>query len=133
MYILDHNLEPLPPGTTGEIFIGGDGLARGYLARPGLTAERFIPNPWSHSSNSLADNLSDRQARVYIGPATLGVRTGRSIEFLGRTDQQVKVRGYRIELGEIEAVLHQHPMAREAIVTARRDGDGIDSHRLRRA
>ena len=73
MYILDHNLEPLPPGTTGEIFIGGDGLARGYLARPGLTAERFIPNPWSHSSNSLADNLSDRRARVYIGPATLGV------------------------------------------------------------
>jgi amino acid adenylation domain-containing protein len=125
MYILDHNLEPLPPGTAGEIFIGGDGLARGYLARPGLTAERFIPNPWSHSSNSLADNLSDRQgARLYRTGDLGRYRSDGSIEFLGRTDQQVKVRGYRIELGEIEAVLNQHPMAREAVVTARRDDGG---------
>jgi len=120
IYILDHNLEPAPPGVTGEIFIGGIGLARGYLARPALTAEKLIPNPCL--SGSLESDASG--SRLYRTGDLGRYRPDGSIEFLGRTDHQVKLRGYRIELGEIEAVLNQHPMLREAVVKARRDDDG---------
>jgi amino acid adenylation domain-containing protein len=114
IYILDHNLEPAAPGVAGEIFIGGIGLARGYLARPGLTAERFIPNPWESGASG---------SRLYRTGDLGRYRPDGSIEFLGRTDHQVKVRGYRIELGEIETILNQHPMVREAAVKVRRDDD----------
>ncbi|MEO0949595.1 MAG: condensation domain-containing protein, partial [Cyanobacteria bacterium J06641_5] len=107
LHVLDPHLRPVPVGVPGELHIGGVGLARGYLQRPGLTAEKFIPDP-----------CSDRPgARLYkTGDLVRYLPTG-VLEFLGRIDFQVKVRGLRIELGEIEANLLQHPSVREAIVT----------------
>ncbi|HEX7773782.1 MAG TPA: amino acid adenylation domain-containing protein, partial [Pyrinomonadaceae bacterium] len=96
-YILDHNLLPLPVNVFGELYLGGEGLARGYLDRPALTAERFIPNPFS---NELG-------ARLYKTGDVVCLLPGGEIEFKGRRDRQVKVRGFRIELEEIEAVLRQ--------------------------
>jgi amino acid adenylation domain-containing protein len=108
IYILDHGLNLAPVGVPGEVHIGGDGLARGYHNRPGLTAERFIPNPLSGEAG----------ARLYkTGDLARWLPDG-SIEFLGRLDYQVKIRGFRIELGEIEAVLGQHPAVRETVVVA---------------
>jgi len=107
LHVLDPHLRPVPVGVSGELHIGGVGLARGYLQRPGLTAERFIPDPFSDRPG----------ARLYkTGDLVRYLPTG-VLEFLGRIDFQVKVRGLRIELGEIEANLLQHPSLREAIVT----------------
>ncbi|HEX4122820.1 MAG TPA: amino acid adenylation domain-containing protein, partial [Verrucomicrobiae bacterium] len=109
LYILDGKLAPVPVGATGELHIGGDGLARGYLGRPQLTAEKFIPNPFR----------KDPKARLYkTGDWARFLPDGR-VECLGRIDQQVKIRGFRIELGEIETVLRQHPVIANAVVTAR--------------
>ncbi|HEX3560512.1 MAG TPA: amino acid adenylation domain-containing protein [Pyrinomonadaceae bacterium] len=114
VYLLDSNLRPIPVGVPGEIHVGGVGLARGYLNRPGLTAERFIPDPFSRVPG----------ARFYrTGDLARFLADGR-IEFVGRTDSQVKVRGFRIELGEIETVLGRHPSVREATVVAREDAPG---------
>jgi len=114
VYLLDQHLRPVPVGITGEIHVGGVGLARGYLNRPRLTAERFVPDPFSRMPG----------ARLYkTGDLARFVATG-EIEFAGRVDQQVKVRGFRIELGEIETVLGQHPGVREAVVVAREDAPG---------
>lgn len=113
-YILDSHLHPVPIGVAGELYIGGDGVARSYLNRPDLTQERFIPNPFS-------DKLGDRIYKT--GDLGRYLPDG-NIEFLGRLDHQVKIRGYRIELGEIEAVLTQHPQIREALVIAREDRPG---------
>jgi len=113
--ILDKDLQPVPIGLAGEIHIGGIGVARGYLNSPALTAERFIPNPFSNQPG----------ARLYRTGDVGRLRNDGTIEFLGRSDHQVKVRGMRVELGEIEAVLRAHRSVRECVVMLR--GDQIDA------
>jgi amino acid adenylation domain-containing protein len=113
VYILDKHLQLVPPGVAAELYAGGDGLARCYLNNPQLTAEKFIPNPFSK-------NPSDRLYRT--GDIARYVRDG-TIEFLGRLDGQLKVRGFRVESGEIESVLLEHPDVKEALVTSY-DGSG---------
>ncbi|WP_445243564.1 MULTISPECIES: amino acid adenylation domain-containing protein [unclassified Microcoleus] len=114
LYILDRYLQPLPIGVPGELHIGGAGLARGYLNRPELTAEKFIPNPFSNSPDARLYKTGDRARYLPDG----------NIEYLGRIDSQVKIRGYRIELGEIEETLRQHSAVRDAVAIARDDGSG---------
>ncbi len=114
VFILDPQLQPVPIGVPGELYIGGDGLARGYLYRPELTAERFVPNPF-------AENPGERLYRT--GDLVRYLRNG-NIEYLGRLDHQVKLRGFRIELGEIESVLSQHEHVKKAVVVAREDQPG---------
>lgn len=109
IYLLDQYLQPVPPGVPGELHIGGVGVARGYLNRPDLTAERFIPNPFSDCAE---DRLYQTGDLAYYLPDG-------AIVYLQRLDNQVKIRGLRIELGEIETVLHQHPLVQSAIVVAR--------------
>ncbi|MEH2273522.1 MAG: non-ribosomal peptide synthetase [Nostoc sp.] len=114
VYILDHNLQAVSIGETGELYIGGDGLARDYLNRPDLTAEKFI-------SHSFDRNLATRLYKT--GDLARYLPDG-NIEFLGRIDNQVKIRGFRIELGEIEREIAQHPDVREIVVLARQDKTG---------
>jgi amino acid adenylation domain-containing protein len=111
IYILDSHLQPVPVGVYGELYVGGDGLARGYLNRAELTTERFVLNPFSNHSGSRLYRTGDLARYLPDG----------NIEFLGRVDNQVKIRGHRIELGEIESVLSQHPGVREALVVAQDD------------
>ncbi|MCP4549379.1 MAG: amino acid adenylation domain-containing protein [bacterium] len=106
VYLLDAHLQPVPVGVPGELHIGGMGLARGYLGHPGLTAERFIPDPYTDEPGKRFYKTGDLARYLPDG----------NIEFLGRIDHQVKVRGYRLELGEVEAALEQHPRVREAVV-----------------
>ncbi|HYO14677.1 MAG TPA: amino acid adenylation domain-containing protein, partial [Thermoanaerobaculia bacterium] len=114
LYVLDRQGEPSGIGLPGELWVGGEGLARGYLHRPELTAERFLPDPFSLTPG----------ARLYrTGDLVRALATG-DLEFLGRIDQQVKLRGVRIELGEIEAVLAAHPGVREVVVRMREDRPG---------
>ncbi len=108
VYILDHHLQLVPIGIPGELYIGGDGLARGYLNKSDLTKERFIQNPFSNDPNSRLYKTGDRVRWNEDG----------KIEFIGRTDFQVKVRGYRVELGEIEAVLGKHCQVQSSVVLA---------------
>nr|WP_295826072.1 non-ribosomal peptide synthetase [uncultured Azospirillum sp.] len=112
-HILDDDLNPLPIGVTGELWIGGGGLARGYLGRPAATAERFVPDPFGGPG-----------ARLYRTGDLARWREDGTVEFLGRRDHQVKLRGFRIELGEIEAHLAAEPGVREAVVIAQ-DTDGV--------
>lgn len=113
-YILDSRLRLVPVGVQGELHIGGIGVTKGYLNRPELTAERFLPDPFSNQPG----------ARMYKTGDLARCLPDGNIEFLGRMDEQVKLRGYRIELGEIEAVLGQHPAVREAVVVDREDVPG---------
>lgn len=114
MYIVDAHLNPVPLGVPGELLIGGAGLSRGYLKRPELTAEKFIPHPFSAAQD----------ARLYRTGDLCRYRPEGVIEFLGRLDHQVKVRGFRIELGDIETALAQHPAVQAVVVMARADASG---------
>lgn len=114
IHLLDSQLQPVPIGVPGELYIGGINVARGYLNRPDLTAERFIPDPFG----------AELGARLYRTGDLARYLPDGSIEFLGRLDHQVKIRGLRIELGEIEALLRQHSAVRDAIVLARHEEGG---------
>jgi amino acid adenylation domain-containing protein len=120
IYILDALTQPVPIGVPGDLYIGGDGLARGYLNREELTAERFVPNPFA----------GEPGARMYKTGDLARYRANGNIDFLGRQDFQVKVRGYRIELGDIEAALNEHPALKQSVVMARQMGAAIDDKQL---
>ncbi|HBH61238.1 MAG TPA: non-ribosomal peptide synthetase, partial [Nitrospiraceae bacterium] len=114
IYILDNQLQPVPVGVPGELYIGGSVLARGYLNRPDLTAEKFIPDPFSRETGE----------RLYKTGDIVRYLPDGNIEYIGRDDHQVKIRGFRIELGEIEAILRQCNAVREAVVITREDRPG---------
>ena len=114
VYLLDEEMEPVPPGVAGELFVGGDGLARGYLGRPALTAERFVPDPFARNEG----------ARLYRTGDLCRWRTDGAVEFLGRKDGQIKVRGYRVELAEVEAALLSLPNVKEAAVVVAQEPGG---------
>ncbi|MEM9276049.1 MAG: aminotransferase class V-fold PLP-dependent enzyme, partial [Cyanobacteria bacterium P01_F01_bin.143] len=121
MYILDKYGSLLPPGVTGELYVGGDGLAQGYLHLPELTQQKFVPNPFSVNSERLTVNSSNLSTLLYkTGDLGRWLPDG-NIEFIGRVDHQVKLRGFRIELGEIAAVISQYPAVRENVVVVRED------------
>lgn len=130
-YILDENLEPVPPGVTGELYLGGAGVAQGYLNRPDLTAERFLPNPFAQprlegsEANFAAEWPSGDSGRLYRTGDLARRRENGPVEFLGRADHQLKIRGFRIEPGEIETCLRTRPDVRDVAVTAWEDERGV--------
>ncbi|WP_204038463.1 non-ribosomal peptide synthetase, partial [Micromonospora qiuiae] len=118
VHVLDERLRPVPVGVIGDLYVGGHGVTRGYLNRPGLTADRFLPDPYGSESGSRLYRTGDRGRWLADG----------SIEFIGRSDDQVQIRGHRVEPGEIETVLRGHDGISEACVVAVRDG--VSHHRL---
>jgi amino acid adenylation domain-containing protein len=129
VYVLDAHLQPVPVGVPGELYIGGEGLALGYLNRPELTADRFIPNPFARESSA---DFQSAVSQVYNLPGARLYKTGDivryrpdgAIECLGRNDSQIKLRGHRIDLGEIESALRQHRDVRDAVVSLNQDAAG---------
>ncbi|MEM9173790.1 MAG: amino acid adenylation domain-containing protein [Myxococcota bacterium] len=125
-FVLDERFEPVAPGFVGDLFLAGDGVARGYWNRPGLTAERFLPTPFVDAEAS-----SPRLGRMYATGDRVRLRHDGELLFLGRTDNQVKVRGFRIELGEIEATLARHPQVASAALRVHEyEGTGAARKRL---
>ncbi len=120
LYLLDRKMNPVPIGVPGELYIGGAGLARGYLGRPDLTAEKFLPNPFAKAPGE----------RLYCTGDLARFHEDGNIEYLGRIDHQVKIRGFRIELGEIESVLLQYSAVREAVIIARQSKQVESDSRL---
>jgi natural product biosynthesis luciferase-like monooxygenase protein len=118
VYVLDDRQQPVPPGVPGELWIGGDGVTRGYWQRPDLTAERFLPDPF------VRDGACPWGARMYRTGDLVKLRADGKLDYLGRADFQVKLRGYRIELGEIESRIEEQPGVRQAVVLAREDQPG---------
>jgi amino acid adenylation domain-containing protein len=119
IYVVDSNLEPVPPGICGELLIGGAGVGRGYLHQPEITSAKFIPDPWSTPTDGRLYRTGDRGR----------YRTDNNLELLGRMDDQVKVRGFRIELGEVESVLSEHPSVADCAVTVQTE-PGSDDKQL---
>jgi amino acid adenylation domain-containing protein len=114
IYLVDEQLKPVPPGVVGEICVGGEGVARGYLKRDDLTSLRFLPDPFAGQPGARMYRSGDLARRTEDG----------ELEYLGRMDHQVKIRGFRVELGEIESALNRHPAVRESVVLAREEGEG---------
>jgi amino acid adenylation domain-containing protein/thioester reductase-like protein len=135
IYLLDKQLQPVPVGISGELYIGGAGLARGYLNQPELTSERFIPNPFLNLDEP---GMVNDKSNLKIGHSSFIYKTGDlaryrpngNIEYIGRVDNQVKIRGFRIELGEIETALRRHIAIREAVATVWSTEQHPDDKRL---